>query len=194
MLPRMRLEPAPPLVGQKPKTYFQSRAYLPKPKTYLPKDLPASDPLSIGRGCSLPHLNAQTLHCSKLSRSPPPTHGGLRTFHQKSTCLHANNVRALRGANLITPPPKSGGDETSVIHRVGGKPGDSSGQGQNLALATGLLRMGWGRGPKPESARDPLILLSTSRSDRELLLLLLLVSSSLLLSSMERSSPKVDQR
>jgi len=34
------------------------------------------------------------------------THGGLRTFHQKSTCLHKINFRASSGLNFVTPPPR----------------------------------------------------------------------------------------
>jgi hypothetical protein len=37
-------------------------------------------------------------------------HGGLRTFHHKSTCLDAINFRALFGANLVTLPPKIWGE------------------------------------------------------------------------------------
>jgi len=30
------------------------------------------------------------------------SHGGLRPFHQKSTCIHSINFRASCGANLVT--------------------------------------------------------------------------------------------
>jgi len=36
-------------------------------------------------------------------------HGGLRPFHQKSTCLLIVNFRALCGANLVTLPPGTEG-------------------------------------------------------------------------------------
>ena len=32
-------------------------------------------------------------------------HGVLRPFHQKSTCIHAINFRAVCGANVVTLPP-----------------------------------------------------------------------------------------
>jgi hypothetical protein len=46
------------------------------------------------------------------ARARPRPHGGPRTFHQKSTCLNAINFKALRGANLVTLPPKFGVIET----------------------------------------------------------------------------------
>jgi len=59
-------------------------------------------------------------------RRPPRTpgatclpHGGLRTFHQKSTCLHASNFRELCGANLAMLSSEVGGPETLVVYRVG---------------------------------------------------------------------------
>ena len=39
------------------------------------------------------------------------SHGGLQTFHQKSTCLHVINLRA----NLITPPPNEGVPKPSIV-------------------------------------------------------------------------------
>ena len=45
-------------------------------------------------------------------------HGGLRLFHQKSTCLHTIDFRASCGANLVTTHPGIEGGETLVIHRV----------------------------------------------------------------------------
>jgi hypothetical protein len=43
-----------------------------------------------------------------LVRTSSP-YGGLRSFHQKSTCLH-RNFRVLRGANLVTSPPPNPGE------------------------------------------------------------------------------------
>jgi len=36
-------------------------------------------------------------------------HGGLTSFTQKSTCLHAINFKASYGVNLVTLLPKLGG-------------------------------------------------------------------------------------
>ena len=46
-------------------------------------------------------------------------HGGLLSVRQKSTCIDAICCRTLCGANLVTLPPKFGGNETCVVHRVG---------------------------------------------------------------------------
>jgi len=45
-------------------------------------------------------------------------YGGLRTFHQKLTCLHVINLKALCVTNLVTLPPKFWGNETFVVLRV----------------------------------------------------------------------------
>jgi len=45
-------------------------------------------------------------------------HGGVRPFHQMSTCLYTINFRASCGLNFVTPPPKFGGPETPVLHRL----------------------------------------------------------------------------
>ena len=45
-------------------------------------------------------------------------HGGLQTFHQKSTCLCAINFRALLDGKLVTSLPMCVGGETVVVHRV----------------------------------------------------------------------------
>ena len=34
-------------------------------------------------------------------------HGGLRPFHEKATCLHMIDIRALHGANLVTQHPQN---------------------------------------------------------------------------------------
>ena len=38
----------------------------------------------------------------------PEPHGGLRTVHQKSTCLRAIDFRAMFGTNSVASPPKFG--------------------------------------------------------------------------------------
>jgi len=43
-------------------------------------------------------------------------HGGLRTFHQKSTCLRAINFRAVWRATL--EPSQFGGPESFEVHPV----------------------------------------------------------------------------
>ena len=45
-------------------------------------------------------------------------HGGVRPFHQKSSCLHTINFRASCGLNFVTPPPHFVGPETLLLHRV----------------------------------------------------------------------------
>ena len=63
------------------------------------------------------HRDGRAGHTMYLIQSAKP-HAGLRSFHQKSTCLHANNFRAIFEANLVTSPPYFGGPETLVVHRV----------------------------------------------------------------------------
>jgi len=54
----------------------------------------------------------------RAGRVSSPAHGGLRTFHRKSTCLHTINLRASSDANLSTPPPTFWRDETFIVRRV----------------------------------------------------------------------------
>jgi hypothetical protein len=55
-----------------------------------------------------------------MSEVPLYSHGGLRSFHSKSTSLHAMDSRASCGEKLHMPPPEFGGYETLVVHRVDG--------------------------------------------------------------------------
>jgi len=49
-----------------------------------------------------------------------PHQSGRRTFRQKSTYPAEINFEAVCGTTLVTLPPRSGRNETVVVHRVGG--------------------------------------------------------------------------
>jgi len=56
--------------------------------------------------------------CFRIRASKGGPHGRVRPFHQKSTRLHTINFRASSYLNFVTSPPKFGGPEFIVLHRV----------------------------------------------------------------------------
>ena len=48
--------------------------------------------------------SARSSHTRERVSLPIAPHGGLRPFHQKLTCLHEINCRALCGSNVATYP------------------------------------------------------------------------------------------
>ena len=66
---------------------------------------------SFVRGRICPKRAKSCREDAQPSLSRVSTDCGLRTFHQKSSCLHIISFRAVCGANLVTLPSTFGGPE-----------------------------------------------------------------------------------
>ena len=67
-------------------------------------------------GC--PHEGPRVDFVAKPLESVDPPHGGLRTFHQKATCLKTIHSKDCFNANWSRNNQKSDPNETFVAHRV----------------------------------------------------------------------------
>ena len=76
---------------------------------------PASEPLHIsstprkhsmnGVSCPRRGRSQEAAQSEQSVKTSLQAHGGLRTFHRKSTCTDAINLKALCGTHLVALPP-----------------------------------------------------------------------------------------